>query len=89
MYLFWAKSSDRTPWFLTKATLSTSPIASPQRASIAPCHQQDLPQFDRAIVALQATPDRLADLKHPAAESFAVVAIVAKGQAIAIGVYKD
>nr|WP_199314654.1 MULTISPECIES: DUF5615 family PIN-like protein [unclassified Desertifilum] len=47
--------------------------------------QQNLPQFDIAVIVLQAPSNRLADLKPLAPQVLALLATVAKGQAIAIG----
>lgn len=47
--------------------------------------QQNLPQFDIAVIVLQAPSNRLADLKPLAPEILAISATVAKGQATAIG----
>lgn len=47
--------------------------------------QQNLPQFDIAVIVLQAPSNRLADLKPLEPQVLALLATVAKGQAIAIG----
>lgn len=46
--------------------------------------QQNLPQFDIAIVVLQASSNRLADLKPLAPKVLAVLTTVIKGQATVI-----
>ncbi len=47
--------------------------------------QQKLPQFDIAVIVLQAPSNRLADLKPLAPEVLAILATVAKGQATVVG----
>ena len=47
--------------------------------------QQNLPQFDIAVIVLQSLSNRLADLKPLAPEILAVLATVAKGQATIVG----
>ncbi len=47
--------------------------------------QQDLPQFNIAVIVLQAPSNRLADLKPLAPQVLAILATVVKGQAIVIG----
>jgi predicted nuclease of predicted toxin-antitoxin system len=46
--------------------------------------QQNLPQFDIAIIVLQAPSNRLADLKLPIPQVLAILATVAKGQATVV-----
>ena len=48
--------------------------------------QQNLPQFDIAVIVLQAPSNRLADLKPLAPQVLAVLDTVVKGQAIVVGV---
>jgi predicted nuclease of predicted toxin-antitoxin system len=47
--------------------------------------QQNLPQFDIAVIVLQAPSNRLTDLKPLAPEVLAILATAAKGQAMVIG----
>ncbi len=47
--------------------------------------QQNLPQFDIAVIVLQAPSNRLADLKPLAPEILAILATVTKGQAKVVG----
>lgn len=47
--------------------------------------QQNLPQFDIAVVILQAPSNRLADLKPLVPEVLAILATVTKGQATTVG----
>lgn len=47
--------------------------------------QQNLPQFDIAVIVLQAPSNRLADLKPLASGILAILDIVAKGQATVVG----
>lgn len=47
--------------------------------------QQNLPQFELAVIVLQASSNRLADLKPLAPKVLAIVATVAKGQAMIVG----
>jgi hypothetical protein len=47
--------------------------------------QQNLPQFNIAVIVLQAPSNRLADLKPLAPQVSAILATVVKGQAIVIG----
>jgi hypothetical protein len=46
--------------------------------------QQNLPQFDIAVIVLQAPSNRLADLKPLAVQILAVLDTVTKGQAMVI-----
>lgn len=46
--------------------------------------QQNLPQFDLAVIILQAPSNRLADLKPLAPQVLALLATVAKGQATVV-----
>ena len=46
--------------------------------------QQKLPQFDIAVIVLQAPSNRLADLKPLVPEVLAILATVAKGQATTV-----
>ena len=46
--------------------------------------QQNLPQFDIAVIVLQAPSNRLADLKPLVPEVLAILASVAKGQATTV-----
>lgn len=46
--------------------------------------QQNLPQFDIAVIVLQAPSNRLADLKPLAPQVLAILATVAKGQATVV-----
>jgi Domain of unknown function (DUF5615) len=46
--------------------------------------QQNLPQFDIAVIVLQASSNRLADLKPLAPNILAILEIAAKGQATLI-----
>ena len=46
--------------------------------------QQNLPQFDIAVIVLQAPSNRLADLKPLVPEVLAILATVAKGQATTV-----
>ena len=46
--------------------------------------QQNLPQFDIAVIVLQAPSNRLADLKPLATEVLAILATVPKGEATVI-----
>lgn len=46
--------------------------------------QQNLPQFDIAVIVLQAPSNRLADLKPLASQVLAVLDTVVKGQAIVV-----
>ena len=46
--------------------------------------QQNLPQFDIAVIVLQAPSNRLADLKCLVPEVLAILATVAKGQATTV-----
>ena len=48
--------------------------------------QQNLPQFDIAVIVLQAPSNRLADLQPLAPSVLASLATVVKGQATVIGV---
>ncbi len=48
--------------------------------------QQNLPQLDIAVIVLQATSNRLADLKPLVPKVLAILATVAKGQATFINV---
>ena len=59
-----------------KGDRTHSPIAAAQRASIATSRQQNLPQFDRAIVVLPAPSNHLADLKPLVAEGLAIEASI-------------
>jgi hypothetical protein len=47
--------------------------------------QQNLPQFDIAVIVLQATSNRLVDIKPLVPKALAILATVAKGQAIVVG----
>lgn len=47
--------------------------------------QQNLPQFDLAIIVLQAPSNRLADLKPLAPEILSILEIASKGQATVVG----
>lgn len=47
--------------------------------------QQNLPQFDIAVIVLQAPSNRLTDLKPLAPKVLAILATVTKGQATIIG----
>ncbi len=47
--------------------------------------QQNLPQFNIAVIVLQAPSNRLADLKPLAPEILAILATVVKGQATVVG----
>jgi hypothetical protein len=47
--------------------------------------QQNLPQFDLAVIVLQAASNRLADLKPLATQILDILATVAKGQATVVG----
>ena len=47
--------------------------------------QQNLPQFGIAVIILQASSNRLADLKPLVPEVLAILATVAKGQATVVG----
>lgn len=47
--------------------------------------QQNLPQFDIAVIVLQAQSNRLADLQPLAPKVLAILATVAKGQATIVG----
>jgi predicted nuclease of predicted toxin-antitoxin system len=47
--------------------------------------QQNLPQFDIAVIILQASSNRLTDLKPLAPKVLAILATVTKGQATVIG----
>jgi len=46
--------------------------------------QQNLPQFDIAVIVLQAPSNRLADLRSLAPQVLAILATVAKGQATVV-----
>ncbi len=46
--------------------------------------QQNLPQFNIAVIVLQAPSNRLADLKPLASEVLAILATAAKGQATVV-----
>jgi predicted nuclease of predicted toxin-antitoxin system len=46
--------------------------------------QQNLPQFDIAVIVLQAASNRLTDLKPLVPEILAILATVAKGQATTV-----
>jgi hypothetical protein len=46
--------------------------------------QQNLPQFNIAVIVLQAQSNRLADLKPLAPSVLAILATAVKGQAIAV-----
>ncbi|HEY9795121.1 MAG TPA: hypothetical protein V6D30_05720 [Leptolyngbyaceae cyanobacterium] len=46
--------------------------------------QQNLPQFNIAVIVLQAPSNRLADLKPLAPEVLAILATAAKGQATVV-----
>jgi len=48
--------------------------------------QQNLPQFDIAVIVLQAPSNRLADLRSLAPQVLAILATVAKGQATVVSV---
>ncbi|MDG2990658.1 DUF5615 family PIN-like protein [Candidatus Synechococcus calcipolaris G9] len=48
--------------------------------------QQNLPQFDIAVIVLQAPSNRLADLKPLAHQVLAILGIVAKGQATVVSI---
>lgn len=47
--------------------------------------QQNLPQFDIAVIVLQALSNRLADLKPLAPAVLAILSTAAKGQATVVG----
>lgn len=47
--------------------------------------QQNLPQFDIAVIVLQASSNRLADLKPLAPDILAILATVTKGRATVVG----
>jgi Domain of unknown function (DUF5615) len=47
--------------------------------------QQNLPQLDIAVIVLQATSNRLVDLKLLAPEVLAILATVVKGQSTVVG----
>jgi hypothetical protein len=47
--------------------------------------QQNLPQFDIAVIVLQASSNRLADLKPLAPDVLAILATVTKGRATVVG----
>lgn len=47
--------------------------------------QQNLPQFDIAVIVLQASSNRLSDLKPLAPKVLAILATVTKGEATVIG----
>jgi len=47
--------------------------------------QQNLPQFDIAVIVLQAPSNRLADLKPLTPDVLAILATVTKGQATVVG----
>jgi hypothetical protein len=47
--------------------------------------QQNLPQFDIAVIVLQASSNRLADLKPLAPQVLAILPAAAKGQTTVVG----
>ncbi len=47
--------------------------------------QQNLPQFDIAVIVLQASSNRLTDLKSLVPQILAILATVSKGQATVVG----
>jgi len=47
--------------------------------------QQNLPQFDIAVIVLQASSNRLADLKPLAPDVLAILTTVTKGRATVVG----